>query len=172
MGAGFYYQYSYTTSFNITIIMFGENLKFHYEILSSGLDFDACKRNVLHFFQTYQLVRYAQIKILKDDSLPASSPEFWDKIEKAILENRLVLKQLLKELEDEGITTLKDLEKLPQGYKSTMLHTATHFLDGFFGVDTYFYNLVEDSHWVSRELTQKMQFSPAHYWLLALEAES
>jgi hypothetical protein len=109
---------------------------------------------------------------MAEDSLPASSPEFWDKMEHAILENRLVLRQLLTELGDEGITTLKDLEDLPQGYMSTILHTATHFLDGFFGVDTYFYNLVEDSHWVSEELTKKMRSVPAHFWLLAIEAKT
>jgi hypothetical protein len=141
-------------------------------MLSSGSDFETCSRKVLYFFQTFQLVRYSQIRIVAEDSLPASSPDFWDKIEGAIRENRLVLKQLLRELGDEGVTTLKDLEELPQGYKSTILHTATHFLDGFFGVDTYFYNLVEDSHWVSEELTRKMLSSPSHFWLLSIEAET
>jgi len=147
-------------------------LKFHHVVLSAGSDYETCTRKVLHFFKTFQLVRYAQIRIVEHDSLPASSPDFWDKMSDAIMENRLVLKQLLKELGDEGVTTLKDLEELPQGYKSTILHTATHFLDGFFGVDTYFYNLVEDSHWVSEELTKKILFSPALFWLLAIEAET
>ena len=83
-----------------------------------------------------------------------------------------LLKQLIKELGDEEVTNLKDLEELPQGYKSSMLHIVTHFFDGFFGVDTYFYNLEEDSHWVSEELIKKMQTSPSHFWILVLEAES
>jgi len=152
--------------------MSGKVLKFHHEVLVSGPDCDACTRKVLSFFKAYQLVRYSQIKILKEDSLPASRPEFWNKIEKAVLENHLVLKQLIEELDDEGVTSLKDLEDLPQGYKSSMLHTVTHFLDGFFGVDTYFYNLEEGSHWVSEELMEKMQASPAHFWILSIEAES
>jgi hypothetical protein len=150
----------------------GKRLEFHHEVLSSGSDFDACTRKVLSFFQAYQLIRYSQIKILKEYSLPASHPEFWNKIEKAVQENHLVLKQLIKELGDEGVTSLKDLEELPQGYKSSMLHTVTHFFDGFFGVDTYFYNLEEYSHWISEELIKKIQASPAHFWILALEAES
>jgi hypothetical protein len=150
----------------------GKGLKFHHEVLSSGSDFDACTRKVLSFFQEYQLVRYSQINILKEDSLPASHPEFWNKIEKAVLENHLVLKRLIEELGDEGVTSLKDLEELPQGYKSSMLHPITHFFDGFFGVDTYFYNLEEDSHWISEKLIKKMQASPVHFWILALEAES
>lgn len=152
--------------------MTGRGLKFHHKVLSSGPDFESCARKVLSFFQAYQLVRYSQINILKEDSLPASHPEFWNKIGKAVLENHLVLKQLIKELGDEGVTNLKDLEELPQGYKSTMLHTVTHFFDGFFGVDTYFYNLEEDSHWVSEELTEKMHAYPDHFWILALEAQS
>ena len=147
-------------------------LKFHLEILSEGPDFETCTRKVLYFFQTYQLVRYSQVTIVEEDSLPASSPEFWKKLGDAIRENRLILRQLLKELGDEGVATLKDLEELPQGYMSTILHTATHFLDGFFGVDTYFYNLVDDSHWVSEDLTRKIQSSPAHFWLLSIDVET
>ena len=147
-------------------------MKFHHEVLSSGSDFDVCSRKVLSFFEAYQLVRYSQIKILKKDSLPASHPEFWNKLEKAVLENHLVLQQLIRELGDEGVTSLEDLEELPQGYKSSMLHIVTHFFDGFFGVDTYFYNLEENSHWISEKLIKKMQTSPALFWILALEAES
>jgi hypothetical protein len=91
--------------------MTGRELKFHHKMLSSGPDFESCTRKVLSFFQAYQLVRYSQIKFLKEYSLPASHPEFWDKIEKAVLENHLVLNQLIKELGDEEVTNLKDLEE-------------------------------------------------------------
>ena len=147
-------------------------MKFHLEVLSTGQDFETCTRKALHFFQIYQLVRYSQIRIDEEYSLPASSTDFWDKMRDAIRENRLILRQLLKELGDEGVKTLKDLEELPQGYKSTILHTATHFLDGFFGVDTYFYNLIEDSHWVSEDLRKKILSSPSHFWLLSIDAET
>jgi hypothetical protein len=152
--------------------MQGRGLKFHYKVLSSGSDFDACTGKALSFFQTYQLVRYSQVTIRKEESLPASHPEFWDKIREAVRENHLVLRQLIKELGDEGVTGLNDLEELPEGYKSSMLHTVTHFFDGFFGVDTYFYNLEEDSHWVSEELREKIHASPDRFWILAIDALS
>ena len=145
-------------------------MKFYHETLTGGPDFKVCKRKVLHFFQNYQLVRYSHINILEEDSVPASSPVFLDRVEKAILKNRRTVHDLIKELQGEGVITLDDLQELPQGYKSKMLHTVTHFLDGFFGIDTYFYNLEEDSHWVSEELQKKIEASPSGYWLLTLEA--
>jgi len=147
-------------------------LKLYHVMLSTGPDFETSTKKVLSFFQAFQLIRYSRIMIVKEDSLPASSPDFWDRMRNAIMENRLILEQLLKELCDEGVTAVEDLEGLSQGYKSSMLHTVTHFLDGFFGVDTYFYNLAEDSHWVSEELTRKIRSSPAHFWLLTVEAET
>jgi hypothetical protein len=144
--------------------------KYQHEILVRGSDFDTCKKKVLHFFEKYQLVRYSYIYILKDESLSAASPDFEGRLQKAILNNRQIVHDLIKELQGEGVITLDDLQELPQGYKSKMLHTVTHFLDGFFGIDTYFYNLEDDSHWVSEELHKKIEASPSGYWLLALEA--
>jgi hypothetical protein len=43
-------------------------------------------------------------------------------------------------------------------------------LDGFFGIDTYFFNLEEESHWVSVELQKSMEAAPSAYWLLTIEA--
>lgn len=145
--------------------------KFYHEILTKGSDFDACKKRVLHFFQNYQLVRYSNIDIRENESLPATSSDFRDRLQKAILKNHQILHDLIKELQDENVTTLDDLKKLPQGYKSKMLHAVTHLLDGFFGADTYFYNLEEDSHFVSEELKEKIKDTPSTYWLLNLEAQ-
>lgn len=147
----------------------GKN-KYNHEILVKGTDLEACKRKVLHFFQNYQLVRYSHINIVEEESLSASNLGFWDKLEKANQKNRQILHELIKELEGEGLTTLEDLQELPQGYKSKMLHVITHLLDGFFGIDTYFYNLEEDSHWVSEELKEKIKTNPPIFWLLSLEA--
>ena len=152
--------------------MIGRELKFHHKVLSAGPDFESCTEKVLSFFTAYQLVRYSQIKFLKEDSLPASHPQFWNELDKAVSENHTVLKQLIQELKDEDVINLTDIELLPRGYKSTMLHAVTHFLDGFFGIDTHFYNLEEDSHWVSEALKRKMHVLPDHFWILALEAQS
>ncbi len=145
--------------------------KYNHEILVKGSDLETCKRKVLHFFQNYQLVRYSQINIMEEESLSASNSGFWDKLKKANQKNRQILHELIKELEGEDLTTLKDLQELPQGYKSKMLHAITHLLDGFFGIDTYFYNLEEDSHWVSEELKEKIKTNPSIFWLLSLEAQ-
>jgi len=145
--------------------------KYYHKILVRGTDFESCRRNMLNFFEKYLLVRYSHINLLQNDCLSALIPEFWIKVEKAILKNQQILKELLEELHKESVITLKDLGELPQGYKTKMLHTITHFLDGFFGIDTYFYNLEEDSHWVSEGLLEKIKATPSHYWLLALEAD-
>jgi hypothetical protein len=55
---------------------------------------------------------------------------------------------------------------LKQGYATKILHTLTHLLDGFIGIDSAFYNLVEDSHWVSGELAEAIRVAGAEYWLV------
>jgi 23S rRNA A1618 N6-methylase RlmF len=110
------------------------------------------------------------ITIQESTSVSASNPEFHDRLEKAIRSNRRILHTLVKELQIENIITLDDLNELPQGYKTKMLHVITHFLDGFFGIDTYFYNLVEDSHWVSEEMQSRIVKNPSDFRLLSLDA--
>jgi hypothetical protein len=143
---------------------------YHHEILVKGSGFEPCEKKVLLFFQKYQLVRYSVITLQESTSVSASNPEFHDRLEKAIRSNRRILHALIKELQIENIVTLDDLNELPQGYKTKMLHVITHFLDGFFGIDTYFYNLVEDSHWVSEEMQSRIVKNPSDFWLLSLDA--
>jgi len=143
---------------------------YSYEVLVKGSGFEPCREKVLLFFQKYQLVRFSDISIHESSSISASSPEFHARLREAIHANRTILQQLIKELQDEKVTTLNDLNNLPQGYKTKLLHIITHFLDGFFGIDTYFYNFVEDSHWVSDELQQMISGTPSDFWLLKLDA--
>lgn len=147
----------------------GKSVYYH-EILVKGSDFEACKNKVLHFFEKYQLVRYSQINILETQSLSASSPDFEGRLKSAISKNHQILHDLIKILRGEGIITLNDLQDLPQGYKSKMLHVITHFLDGFFGIDTFFYNLEDDSHWVIEEFKEKIKAEPSRYWIINIEA--
>jgi hypothetical protein len=144
---------------------------YSHEILVRGEDLEACKRKVLKFFQFYQLVRYSAITIDQRGSIPATDPEFNSRLQEAIRQNRGILSGLIRELQAENVVTLADLERLPQGYKSKMLHIITHFLDGFFGVDTHFFNLEEDSHWVSDELKKTIEAGSSSFWLLAMDAE-
>jgi hypothetical protein len=143
---------------------------YRHSILVRGVDFQACKARILDFFQHYQLVRYSHITVLENESLPASDPGFGDRLHQAVLENRKILHELIGELQREGIRTLTNLEDMPQGYKTKMLHVITHLVDGFFGIDTFFYNFEEDSHWVTDDYRGKMTLEPSHYWLLSLEA--
>lgn len=144
--------------------------KYQHEILVKGPDFESCRKKVLHFFEKYQLVRYSSIRVIENESVSASGSGFDKRLRKAILKNRKILHDLIKELRGEGFTMLEDLNVLPQGYQSKVLHVITHFLDGFFGIDTYFYNLEDDSHWVSEEFQGKIKASPSHYWIITLEA--
>lgn len=146
----------------------GKNI-YNHEILVKGPDFEACKTRVLHFFEKYQLVRYSQINIMQKESLPSTSPDFFKRIDKAVLENRRILHKLAGELQNEGVNTFRDVVELPQGYKTKILHVITHFLDGFFGIDTFFYNLEGDSHWVSDEIMGAIRDNPSRYWLICIE---
>ena len=147
--------------------------KSHYlhEFLVKGEDFAFSRKKVLQFFERYQLVRYSHITIAENTSLPATSPDFEERLNKAVLENRQIVTKLTEELENEGVRTLHDLSELPQGFRTKMLHVITHFLDGFFGIDPYFYNREEDSHWVSEKALQQIRETPARHWLLSVEAE-
>jgi hypothetical protein len=142
---------------------------YYHEILVKAPDIAACKTRMLNFFNHYQLVRYSGIHI--NESIPASDPGFGSRLIEAIDKNRQILHGLITELQKEEVNTLDDLEKLPQGYKSKMLHIITHFLDGFFGIDTYFFNLEEYSHWVSDKMQKTIETTPSDYWLLVVEAE-
>ena len=146
-----------------------QKAKYRHEILVKGKDLETCKSKILRFFRDYQLVRYSSVTILEDKSVPASDPGFGARLESAEIENRRILHELMEELRGEGVDLLNDLENMPQGYRTKMLHVITHLLDGFFGIDSYFYNLEEDSHWVSDELKRKMAGALANYWLLPLE---
>jgi hypothetical protein len=143
---------------------------YHHEILVNGPGFEPCKKKVLLFFEKYQLVRYSVITINGSMSVSASNPAFQGKLREVILANRTILDDLIRELREEGVETLDDLNTIPKGYKTKLLHIITHFVDGFFGIDTYFYNLIEDSHWVSDEMWDKTRSTPSDFWLLSLDA--
>ena len=73
---------------------------------------------------------------------------------------------MLEHLREEGIDTLEQLLDLEQGYETKILHTLTHMLDGFIGIDSFFYNLIEDSHTVSRTLKNTISEFPNEHWLV------
>lgn len=124
------------------------------------------RRKVRHFLAHTKLVRYAAPTIEEAGLMTASHPSFWRAMEGAIAKNRECTASLIAELEETGITLLSHLNDLPQGYPSKLLHTLAHMLDGFIGVDSAFYNLVEDSHWLSPALHEAITKTPEGYWLV------
>lgn len=143
---------------------------YRFEILVRGADLSECSEKVLSFFRKYQLVRFSYISIQDERSLPAVHPDFFRRLEESLNENRRILGNLIRELQEESIVTLEDLKSIPQGYRTKLLHVITHFLDGFFGIDTFFYNLIEDSHWVSDTVRAQLEGNPSDFWIVALNA--
>lgn len=127
----------------------------------------ACQR-ITRFLERYELLSYDRLKFEARDSLPAFHPRFWKALQEAQERNRQVIRDLFRDLAREGYRELFDLALLPQGYLSKIFHTLAHLLDGFLGIDSYFYNLEEDSHWVSRRLERKIQTQPEGFWLVKL----
>jgi hypothetical protein len=145
-------------------------VRVYHELLVDGGGFARCSQRVLRFFEIYDLIAPQNIDVLRQRSIPATDPLFWPRIDEGEKENHAVLGEFIEELKQAGAATVDDLGLLPQGYKSKILHTVTHLLDGFFGVDSYLYNLVEDSHWISPELRQRIDDDPPWYWLITVEA--
>ncbi len=126
---------------------------------------------VKNFLSRYQLVAYEKVEILPEVYQP-DTPTFWERLKEGIARNRAFLEEGLKTLYNEGFKKVLELKDLPQGYLSKELHVVVHFLDGFFGVDSSFYNLEEDSHWVSRHLQQTLRNNPKEFWLIKVRASS
>jgi len=141
-----------------------------HEILVSGPDIETSRRKTRFFFDHNMLVRYDTVHIV--EAITAEHPEFWPRIERGEAANRKVLADLLAELAQEGYGQLEDIARMGQGYQSKIFHTIAHLLDGFFGIDTYLYNLEDDSHWLFPETRQKIADSPRDYWLLKVAASS
>ena len=150
----------------------GSAVDARHKFLVQGEDIDSCSVNIHTFLNSYQLVRYGTVEVEEATSLAGGSPGFLGRLDEAIAENRRRIRVLLEELQEEGVKTLLQLETLPQGYQSKTLHTITHLLDGFFGIDTFFYNLVEGSHGVSDELRKRIAAEPAAYMLISVKAST
>lgn len=123
------------------------------------------------FFARTQLVRYDVVDVDEGAVLTATDSGFWPTLEELVTRNHRVLQGIIDELKRAGIRTLDDLLSLPQGYQSKLAHTAAHLLDGFFGIDSVFFSLVEDSHWVSSPLRREIRQNPEEYYLLPVRGE-
>ncbi|MBU0485180.1 MAG: hypothetical protein KKB30_11800 [Proteobacteria bacterium] len=144
----------------------------NHKIMVEGSDFTTCRQKVQKFFDRNILVKYDTIEIKEEESLSAGSPSFMVMVDQGMEKNRKLINEFMKELKDCGINTLDELSAMDQGYESKTLHTICHLLDGFFGIDSAFYNLTEDSHWLSARLRKKINSGASGYWLLTVKASA
>ncbi|MDA8163564.1 MAG: hypothetical protein M0017_00835 [Desulfobacteraceae bacterium] len=147
-------------------------MKTFHELLLESKSAAAAEQKALRFFARNLLARYEEVRIIPEASRPGSDPDFWGQLTAALDENRHRAGELIEELGEAGLSSFGQLRDLPQGYESKALHTLAHLLDGFFGVDSYFYNLVDDSHWVPEPRQRLIRKDPDDYWLLRVAART
>lgn len=140
-------------------------------LLTSGNNRDDARTRVQHFFTRNFLVKYDRV-VIAERTINAGEADFWRRLKEGVAANRQVVEELLDELGAGGFVKLADLLELRQGYESKLLHAMTHMLDGFFGVDTAFFNLEEDSHGISDRLAATIKARPAGFWLVEAECDS
>ncbi|MBM9616208.1 hypothetical protein JWJ90_18220 [Desulfobulbus rhabdoformis] len=123
-------------------------------------------RHIERYLSGNQLISYAEFFVQAEEVLDKEHEKFWDTLGMGLVANDVFARRMLEHLKEEGATTLEDLLSIKQGYATKILHTLTHLLDGFIGIDSVFYNLVEDSHWVSEELSEAIRGQSDEYWLV------
>jgi hypothetical protein len=137
----------------------------HYFLVRSRSG-EAAGRHVERYLAGNQLISYADFFVRAEEILNGTGGHFWRTLEHGLAANDSFARRMLDHLKEEGVTTLDQLPSLQQGYVTKILHTLTHLLDGFIGIDSVFYNLIEDSHRVSTGLTQSIRTTPVEYWLV------
>jgi len=121
---------------------------------------------VVKFLSSYQLVRYDRFEVKREEIISVHDERFWEVLEKGLQKNYEILQGFIGELKSEGYQLVDDLRSLPQGYLSKLVHLIAHFVDGFFSVDSYFYNLIEDSHFLSPYLKSRMLGGRQNFYLI------
>ncbi|MBU0946519.1 MAG: hypothetical protein KJ804_20655 [Proteobacteria bacterium] len=124
---------------------------------------------VIHFLQTTDLISYGQLNVDETAVLVGDSDVFWQTLSQGVEKNKAFSRQILEELQKNGVHEVVDLLTIPLGYPSKLLHILTHMLDGFVGIDSFFYNLVEDSHWLGKTLEIVIRETPQQFWLVPVE---
>ena len=142
-----------------------------HDMLVSGSDLATCERHVRLFFAKSQLVHYDSVEIDRQHSVNGTDPRFNDYLQEALAENRRILRGLLAKLQEEGCATLEDVLELHQGFKSKLLHTISHLLDGFFGIDSRLFDIDEISHWLTEGRQRELAQRPESCWLLRVKAQ-
>lgn len=145
------------------------NLISQHKILLHGESYVHCSEQVRKFFDLTSLVIYDCIEIRREQSYSAIDPTFWQELTTATDKNHDAVTELLNELQHNNIDSLKDIGTIKQGYVSKVFHILSHFLDGFIGIDSSFYNLLDDSHWLPVPTANSIRQNPEEYWLLHID---
>ncbi len=140
-----------------------------HKVLLAGDSFDHCSTQVHKFFDLTSLVIYDCIETIENKSFSGLDAAFFDHIAEAEMHNRRSMQGLINELVKADICKTTDLQNVEQGYLSKTIHILSHFLDGFIGIDSYFYNLIDDSHWLPQTTAQVIHKNRRHYWLLHID---
>ena len=142
------------------------DLEIFLDVLVSGDDFASCRHRVSRFFEQTMLVRFDEVRVDEEESLNAADQPFWVRLDEGIAANRKTVSELAANLKQEGYSSLQELQGLEKGYLTKILHTIAHLLDGFIGIDSRFYNLVEGSHGISKALRRQIGAEPQQFWIL------
>ncbi len=129
-------------------------------------DIEQSLSQVVKFLSTYQLVRYDRFEVKRENIIPIYNERFWDVLEGALEKNYEILHRFIEDLKSEGYQLIDDLRTLPQGYLSKLVHLIAHFVDGFFSVDSYFYNLIAASHFISHQLRMHILQTRKNFYLV------
>ncbi len=144
--------------------------EFLHDILATGPDLEGAARRILAFLDATPLVRYQRVAIDRDLSMNGLDGRLLPQAEASAAENRQVLDAMLTELRQEGVRDLADLARVEQGFQSKLFHVIAHILDGFFGIDSRFYDLDENSHWLTGQRRRLLSTSPEQCWLIRIRA--
>ena len=147
------------------------DLEVSLDVLVAGEDFASCRHRVSRFFDRTMLIRFDEVRVDEKESMNAADQAFWPRLDEGVSANRKIVGELVASMQEEGVATFEDLQKLEQGYLTKILHTIAHLLDGFIGIDSRFYSLEEDSHSVSKALRKSINENPQQYWLLRVIGE-
>ena len=143
-----------------------------HKILATGETFDDCCQHVRRFFDLTTLVIYDCIQIIDQQCQSGLDADFFEVLERAEKKNRASVTGLIGDLRQNWVTEIEDLGRLEQRYPSKVLHLLTHFLDGFIGIDSSFYNLPDDSHWLPAERRTEIESNPAGFWIIHVDGYS
>lgn len=142
-----------------------------HKILCQSKDFHTAKHHVNHFLKQSMLLNYDTFSVEEQHSHPATADLFWQELESSITSNREVLKSYISELHESGCTDINAIQNIRAGYQSKLIHLIAHFVDGFIGIDSRFFSLPEDSHWISPPQKETILQIPEQFWLLHVEAD-